>query len=91
MTGETLTAPAREPFEARLLGAIGAGLALAFWVILIWQQLEPDGPREWLARQRDRLEARREYRRAMEDTLADIDRLPEVELELDEGDAWNAT
>jgi hypothetical protein len=69
----------REPIEARVLNAVYLLFGVGFFAILVWQQLDPDGPRDYFERARERVNERRRYHRAMVDTLADIDALPELD------------
>jgi hypothetical protein len=83
-----LSAP-REPIEARVLNAVYLLFGVGFFGLLVWQQLDPDGPRDYFDRAREQVNERRRYARAMRQTLDDIDSLPELD-ELDherDGDA----
>jgi hypothetical protein len=80
MSSETLTAP-HEPIEARILNAVYLLFGVGFFALLVWQQLDPDGPRDYFERARDRVNERRRYAQAMRQTLDDIDGLPELDDE----------
>jgi hypothetical protein len=70
-----------EPIEARVLNAVYLLFGVGFFAILVWQQLDPDGPRDYFERARERVNERRRYARAMRQTLDDIDGLPELDDE----------
>jgi hypothetical protein len=80
MTSEARTEP-REPIEARVLNAVYLLFGVGFFALLVWQQLDPDGPRDYFERARDRLHERRRYAQAMRQTFDDIDGLPEFDDE----------
>lgn len=77
MSSQTRSEP-REPIEARILNAVYLLLGVGFFALLVWQQLDPDGPRDVFERARERVNDRRQYAQAMRQTLDDIDGLPEL-------------
>lgn len=52
-------------------------VALAGMILVVWERLNPDGPREAWARFRSKLAEYRAYRAAMQQTLDEIHDLPE--------------
>lgn len=70
---------ATSPAEQRVLTALYTGAGFAFMVVLIWQQLDPGGPRDALGRARDRLLTWRRERIEFAETFLEIVALPETE------------
>ncbi len=65
--------------EQRVLTALYTGAGFAFMVLVVWQQLDPEGPREWWGRVRERVHAWRRERVELLEQLEEIQRLPETE------------
>lgn len=68
------------PVEQRVLTALYTGAACAFMIVLVWQQLDPDGgPADAFARARARLSEWRRAGREYARTYTEIVELPETE------------
>lgn len=68
------------PVEQRILTALYTGAAFAFMVVLVWQQVDPEGgPAEALRRARARLSEMRRAGREYAATYREIVELPETE------------
>lgn len=72
-------AEAADFLEARVLNAVYVGVGIVFFAVAIWQQVNPDGPRELVERARESLAERRRYREAMLRTFEQIDELPTID------------
>ncbi len=62
-----------------MLAALYTSAGLAFMVLVVWHQLDPEGPHEWWARVRERAGEWRRARRELAETYLEIVQLPETE------------
>jgi len=69
----------RLPAEQRVLAALYTACGVAFMVLVVWHQLDPEGPHEWWARMRERAAAWRRERAELLEQLEEIHELPETE------------
>ncbi len=70
---------APSPVEQRVLTALYTGAGLACMMLVIWHQLDPEGPHEWFSRVRERVRSWRREREELLEQLEEIQRLPETE------------
>lgn len=61
----------------RVAGGVYLTLGVGWLAVLLWERLDPDGPRDLWRRIVELRDQRRAYQEAMSRTLADIDSLPE--------------
>lgn len=69
---------ASPPAEQRVLAALYTATGCALMLLFVWQHLDPDGPTETFARQRERWSSWRARRRELRATLDQIHELPET-------------
>lgn len=72
---------ASPPAEQRVLAALYTSAGLAAMVLVVWHQLDPEGPQEWFASVRDRVRTWRRERRELAEQYLEIVALPETEPE----------